>query len=109
MMSVEFWSLMFAMAATIIGAAYTLWNRLSSKIDKVEANAAIQVAALKKDFDTLEKTVVLKEDHNESMRNMTRLVEGINLALREMGATMTQRIDMVLFEVGRQNNGNKPS
>lgn len=52
----------------------------------------------------LERNSVSKEDHNNNMAAIHRSMDAVALALRETSATLTSRIDMVLFEVGRKNN-----
>jgi hypothetical protein len=42
--------------------------------------------------------------NNNNMAAIHRSMDAVALALRETSATLTSRIDMVLFEVGRKNN-----
>ena len=49
----------------------------------------------------LERETVSKEDHMASMTAINNSISAVAIALRETGATLTSRIDLVLFEVER--------
>ncbi len=88
----------------VLGAAFALWKWVDAKVKALEETTDKKIDKINDKVETLEKNTVSKEDHNTALVGMNRAMEGMALALRETGATLTSRIDLVLFEVGRQKN-----
>lgn len=105
----------------LFGAAFWLWKQILGKIaesqkisaDRIDSMASERARLLQETrneekeladrIKSLEQNSVTKDDHNKSLEAMNRALEGMSLALRETGATLTSRIDLVLFEVGKRN------
>lgn len=82
-------------------ASYTTERqRLLSERERVEQGLNARVAEL-------ERNTVTREDYLQDRETVNRAMDGIALALRESQATVTSRIDLVLFEINR-NNRAKP-
>lgn len=107
---------LLAAIGLLVGGGYALWKDMTGKIeaaesrvekaaDEAEAEHAKEHDRMNARLDNLESSRVTKEEHRIAMEAVSRAVEGFTLALRETTATMTQRIDTVLFEVGRHNRG----
>jgi len=110
--TLELLGLLLAIASPLFIGAFALWGRIEKKFSAVDAATVLRVAALKLETDKiesrmadLEKTAVTKEDYQADRDATNRAIGEIGLALRETSATITSRIDLVLFEVGRNRNG----
>lgn len=91
----------------VLGAAFALWKWVDSKVKALEDSTDKKIEKVDLKIDNLEKNTVSKDDHHASMGAINKSIDSIALALRETGATLTSRIDLVLFEVGRQKSGTK--
>ncbi len=107
---------LLAAIGLLVGGGYALWKDMTGKIDAAEARVSGSADEAAKEhekehdrmnarLDNLESSRVTREEHRIEMQAITRAMEAFALALRESTATMTQRIDTVLFEVGRQRHG----
>ena len=55
-------------------------------------------------IDKIRDSYVSKEDHRIYAEQLNKALEGLSYVIREMQKTMTERIDLILFEVGRKHN-----
>lgn len=90
----------------VLGGAAAFWRMIERKINDRLSSLSTEVARLEKKVEKLEATSVSRDDYLTDRQSMERAIENIALSLREGLNTVTQRVDLVLFEIGR-NNGNK--
>lgn len=120
----EFLALLIGIAVPLFGGAFAVWRmiekRVTEKLNGVEQQIDLMKEERKriveerkeaeqglvKRVDKLESTTVNREDYLMDRQSTDRAIESIALSLREGLNTVTQRIDLVLFEIGR-NNGKK--
>lgn len=106
----------------LFGGVAWVWRNIDSKIKEGQKVTQTRIDEMAKERERLlneiktdeknledrltllERNSVSKEDHNNNMAAIHRSMDAVALALRETSATLTSRIDMVLFEVGRKNN-----
>lgn len=112
---------LIGIATPLFGAALWLAKQLDKKVKdglvKIELEVKAQADERKRLLEErgvldkrindrigeLEKNSVHKDDYLQDRESTNRAIDGIALALRETSATITGRIDLVLFEVGRRN------
>ena len=94
--------------APLLVGAFSFWKMIQGKIAESIQGVRKDIQDLKDNHKTsetkisnLEKETVSKEDHTASMTAINNSISAVAIALRETGATLTSRIDLVLFEVGR--------
>lgn len=115
--TVEMILIIIGILTPVLGGVAAIWRMIDKKVNT-------QVSDLKKEVDRLEKATaradevatkriekletntVSRDDYLTDRQSMERAIENIALSLREGLNTVTQRVDLVLFEIGR-NNGNK--
>lgn len=92
----------------LLVGAFSFWKMIQGKIAEAVQGVHADIQDLKDDHrtvegrvHTLEKDTVSKEDHSAAMQAINTSISAVAIALRETGATLTSRIDLVLFEVGR--------
>lgn len=102
--------LITGIAAPLLAGALAFWKMIQAKITESLAGVRKEFADLKAAHDksegliaALERESVTKEDHLASMTTINNSISALAIALRETGATLTHRIDLVLFEVGRKS------
>lgn len=99
-------------ATPLFGAAFWLGRWLDRKVKENIKTLQDQMAGyvgerqrLLTEFNArvseLERSSVSKEDYLQDREAINRAMDGIALALRESQATVTSRIDLVLFEINR--------
>lgn len=105
---------LITIASPLFVGAFALWGRIEKKFKEYDQAVAGRIEAVKDEhretqrrLSELEKTTVTKDDYINDRQATDRAIESIALSLREGLATVTGRIDLVLFEVGRQRNNGK--
>lgn len=120
----EFLAILVSIAVPLLGGAFAVWRMIDKKVtDKLTGveqqikrmtEDSTRIVAERKEADQdlgkrvekLENSTVNREDYLMDRQSTDRAIESIALSLREGLNTVTQRIDLVLFEIGR-NNGKK--
>lgn len=105
---------LITIASPLFVGAFALWSRIENKFKEHDAATALRVKAVadehketQRRLSELEKSTVTKEDYIIDRAATDRAIENIALSLRDGLSTVTGRIDLVLFEIGRQRNNGK--
>ena len=121
----EFLTLLIGIAVPLFGGAFAVWRMIEKKVNEKLQGVSREIDLIKEErkrivserekaeegldkrVEKLESTTVNREDYLMDRQSTDRAIESIALSLREGLNTVTQRIDLVLFEIGRNNNGKK--
>lgn len=104
---------LMAIASPLFAGAIWFFGLVDKKLKAQDTATVARVAAVKEDhtnfknrLELLEKNAVSKDDYQNDRDATNRAIEGIAIALRDTTATITGRIDLVLFEAGRRRREN---
>lgn len=122
--TLEFISLILGITAPLFVGAFAVWRMIDKRVSEKLTSVEDQISLMKEErsrivqerkeaeqglgkrVEKLETTSVSREDYLADRQATDRAIESIALSLREGLNTVTQRIDLVLFEIGR-NNGKR--
>lgn len=122
--TLEFLSLILGITAPLFVGAFAVWRMIEKRVSEKLTSVEDQISLMKEErsrivqerkeaeqglgkrVEKLETTSVSREDYLADRQTTDRAIESIALSLREGLNTVTQRIDLVLFEIGR-NNGKR--
>ena len=122
--TLEFLSLILGITAPLFVGAFAVWRMIDKRVSEKLTSVEDQISLMKEErsrivqerkeaeqglgkrVEKLETTSVSREDYLADRQTTDRAIESIALSLREGLNTVTQRIDLVLFEIGR-NNGKR--
>lgn len=106
-LTTELAGLLFTIFCALVGGGWALWRKNQSEIDKVRADVQKELDKIETKVDGVAASAISRAEYQSSIDKTERIMDSFGLAIRELSANMTQRIDMVLFELGRQNSGKK--
>ena len=102
---------LLAIGGPLFAGAFALWGRIEKKFKEHDEALAERVKAVKLEtektqgrLEILEKNTVQKDAYLLDRQTTDRAIESIALSFREGIATVTGRIDLVLFEINRRNH-----
>jgi hypothetical protein len=98
-MSLELISLIFTVVVTMVSGGFALWNMMDRKIKDTKADIMEEV----KKLETAQSGMVSRDEFQNSLNRMDKVMESVGLAIRDGNDTLTKRIDSVLFEIGRSS------
>lgn len=122
-LTIEMITIFIGIAGPVLGLAIGAWKIIEKKVNESLKGVETQVDNMKTErsnlladrkaieadharrLESLEKNTVTKEDYAFDRESTNRAIESIALTLRETTSTITSRIDLVLFEIGRQKHG----
>lgn len=121
----EFIALLIGIVAPLFVGAFAVWRMIEKKVSEKLKSVEQQIDLMKEErtnivserkeaekglgerVKKLEDTTVSRADYLMDRQSTDRAIESIALSLREGLNTVTQRIDLVLFEIGRSTHGKK--
>lgn len=122
-LTVEMITALIAIGGPVLALAFGAWKMIEKKVNESLTGVKLEVDNMKKErtnlladrkaveadharrLESLEKNTVTREDYVMDRESTNRAIESIALTLRETTSTITSRIDLVLFEIGRQKHG----
>ena len=93
-----------AITTALLGGLFGLYKWVTGTVRTSQTDSKDEINRLEKRLTDLERTAVSKADHQASITLINNTMEGMIQALRDTTTTLTARMDMLLFEVGRAKN-----